>query len=303
MIGIAALWIALLLGVGGLALDRVLVSAITENFDSQLDYVLTAMVGSAEIDEEGRVFFNRLPADQRFLEPYSGLYFQISGAGFEPFSSRSLWDRRLRVGAAHADDSAHYYDSEEFPMERLRVIERDVRLPSSPVRWRFQVAQNRDLLDDQIGVLRRTLVRSFGLLGLGLIAIAAIQAVYGLWPLRRMRRAIAAIRTGERSRIDEKLPREIEPLTAELNQLLAHNERQAEEARRHAGNLAHALKTPLSVLAAESRRLRARGDGAIADGLDRAIAAAAAAIEAELARAKAAAARQSITPQLVPARV
>ena len=78
--------------------------------------------------------------------------------------------------------------------------------------------------------------------------LAALQAIYGLWPLRRVRRAIAAIRSGQKSRIDEQLPREIEPLTEELNALLEHNEVQAEEARRHAGNLAHALKTPLTVI-------------------------------------------------------
>ena len=72
-----------------------------------------------------------------------------------------------------------------------------MRLPGSPVRWRFQVAQSRDVLDEQIGVLRRTMVRSFGILGLGLIILAALQAVYGLWPLRRVRRAIAAIRSGQ----------------------------------------------------------------------------------------------------------
>jgi signal transduction histidine kinase len=246
MILISAVWIALLLGLGGFALDRVLTSAITANFDGQLDYMLTAMIASSEIGE-GEVIFNRPPADQRFIEPYSGLYFQISGAGFDPYPSRSLWDRRLRT-TPHTDTEAHYYDSDEFPGEKLRIIERDVRLPGSPVRWRFQVAQSRDLLDDQIGILRRTLLRSFGILALGLIVLAALQAVYGLWQLRRVRRAIAAIRSGRKSRIDERLPPEIEPLTDELNALLAHNETQAEEARRHAGNLAHALKTPLTVI-------------------------------------------------------
>jgi signal transduction histidine kinase len=123
-----------------------------------------------------------------------------------------------------------------------------VRLPGSPVRWRFQIAQDRDGLDEQIKVLRRTLVRSFGALGLGLVILAALQAFYGLWPLRKVRKAIGSIRSGQKSRIDERLPREIEPLTQELNALLAHNEVQAEEARRHAGNLAHALKTPLTVI-------------------------------------------------------
>lgn len=248
MIGIAAVWILILLGVGGFALDRVLVSAITRNFDAQLDYVLTALIASSEIGPEGEIFLNRAPADQRFLEPYSGLYFQISGEGFDPFPSRSLWDRRLPVGQPHGDTDLHLYDTSEFPMEELRIAERDVRLPGSPVTWRFQVAQNREALDEQIGVLRRTMVRSFGILALGLIALAAVQAVYGLWPLRRVRRAIAAIRSGEKARIEERFPMEIEPLTEELNALLLHNEVQAEEARRHAGNLAHALKTPLTVL-------------------------------------------------------
>jgi signal transduction histidine kinase len=248
MIGIAALWIIVLLGVGGVALDRVLTTGITNNFDAQLDYVLTALIASSEIGPEGEAYLNRPPADQRFLEPYSGLYFQISGAGFEPFRSRSLWDRAMNVSGTHRDFDVHTYDSSEFESEELRVLERDVRLPGSPIRWRFQVAQSREGLDDQIGVLRRTMVRSFGLLGLGLVAMAALQAFYGLWPLRRVRRSLAAIRSGEKSRIEERYPQEIEPLTQELNALLAHNEQQAEEARRHAGNLAHALKTPLTVV-------------------------------------------------------
>ncbi|MDQ3139832.1 MAG: HAMP domain-containing histidine kinase [Pseudomonadota bacterium] len=248
MITVAALWILVLLTGGGIALDRVLTSAITRNFDAQGEYVLNALLAAAEIGPDGEVFLNRQLADQRSLEPYSGLYFQISGEGFEPFPSRSLWDQRLEVRDNHRDIDIHSYDSDEFSTERLRIVERDARLPGSPVRWRFQVAQRRDELDAQINVLRRTLVRSFGALGLGLLVLAALQAIYGLWPLRRVRKAIAAIRSGEQSRIEERLPQEISPLTQELNDLLEHNEVQAEEARRHAGNLAHALKTPLTVI-------------------------------------------------------
>ena len=256
MVGVSALWIIILLGVGGYALDRVLTSAVTNNFDAQLEYVLTALLGSAEVGPEGEAFLNRPPADQRFLEPYSGLYFQITAVAGKTagaaedidLPSRSLWDRKLRVGGTHEDFEVHTYDSAEFPRETLRVVERDVRLPGSPVRWRFQVAQSREDLNAQISILRRTLIRSFGILGLGLIILAALQAIYGLWPLRRVRRALAAIRSGERSRIAGHFPTEIEPLTEELNALLEHNEIQAEEARRHAGNLAHALKTPLTVI-------------------------------------------------------
>jgi signal transduction histidine kinase len=255
MITVAALWIIVLLVGGGIALDRVLTSAITRNFDAQLDYVLTALIGSAEIGPDGEAYLNRPPADQRFLEPYSGLYFQITPLGLPAnernlldFPSRSLWDRRLSVGNEHRDTDVHTYDTEEFPDESLRVVERDIVLPGSSTRWRFQVAQSRQALDEQINVLRKTLVRSFSALGLGLIVLAALQAIYGLWPLRRVRREIAAIRSGEKSRVEERFPQEIAPLTLELNDLLEHNETQAEEARRHAGNLAHALKTPLTVI-------------------------------------------------------
>lgn len=252
MIGIAGIWIVALLLIGGFALDRVLSRSIVESFDNQLVFVLNSMIASSEIGPDGEVRFNRSPADQRFVEPYSGLYFQISGAGAETFPSRSLWDRRLRVSDNHSDLKPHLYDSNEFSApghaEPLRISERDAILPGSSVRWRFQVAQSRETIDDQILKLRSTLIWSFSALGVGLLLLAALQTFFGLWPLRRVRNEVASIRSGEKTRVSDDFPAEIRPLTEEINQLLAHSEAQAEEARRHAGNLAHALKTPLTVI-------------------------------------------------------
>ncbi len=150
MIVVAAIWIGVLLLIGGYALDRVLSRGIVQNFDQQLEYVLNAMIGASEIGPDGEVRFTRPPADQRFLEPYSGAYFQISGQGQETFPSRSLWDRRLKVDADHNDVELHKRDSFEFEGEPLRILERDVVLPGSNVRWRFQVAQSREAIDGQI---------------------------------------------------------------------------------------------------------------------------------------------------------
>lgn len=253
MIVVAAAWIAALLLIGGFALDRVLTRSIVDNFDNQLVMLLNkSLIAASEIGPDGEVRFNRPPADQRFIEPYSGLYFQISGTGSETFPSRSLWDRRLRVIEGHGDVHPHLYDSNEFSTptsaEPLRIAERDVILPGSKVRWRFQVAQSRETIDEQIRRLRSTLTWSFTALGVGLLVLATLQTFYGLWPLRRVRREVALIRSGEKTRIGHDFPTEIRPLTEEINQLLAHAEAQAEEARRHAGNLAHALKTPLTVI-------------------------------------------------------
>ena len=74
MILIAAVWIIVLLSGGGFALDRVLSSAVTRNFDDQLEYVLRSLLNSSEIGPEGEVIFTREAADQRFVEPGSGLY-------------------------------------------------------------------------------------------------------------------------------------------------------------------------------------------------------------------------------------
>lgn len=248
MMLIAAGWISVLLLLGGLGLDRTLVGLVTRNFDNQLGYMLTAMVGSAEIGPDGEVFFNRPLGDQRFLEPNSGLYWQISGPGHEDFPSRSLWDRSLKVHGDHFDSAPHIYDSHQFSGEPLRVMERSIILPGSDTKWWFTVAESRVELDSQISRIRSILAWSFLVLGLGLFLMAMAQTWYGLGPLRRVRLAIQRMRSTGAGRVTDPLPLEVQPLVQELNALLAHSERQAEEARTHAGNLAHALKTPLTVV-------------------------------------------------------
>ncbi|MXO89805.1 histidine kinase [Altererythrobacter aquaemixtae] len=248
MMVIAAGWILVLLLAGGFALDRVLTDLVEDNLDEQLDYLLTGMVASAEVGPDGEVNTYRPLGDQRFLEPNSGLYWQISGAGHEDWPSRSLWDRTLKVNPEHIDNEVHYYDSDQFPTERLRIAERTLTLPDSDTRWTFIVASAREDLDAQIGRIRAILVWSFAVLGLGLFVMAALQTFYGLRPLRRVRMAIQRIRTTGSNRVTDPLPLEVQPLVEELNLLLEHSEKQSDEARTHAGNLAHALKTPLTVL-------------------------------------------------------
>jgi signal transduction histidine kinase len=248
MILTAAAWITILLIGGGAALDRVLTNSVEQNFDTQIEYVLTAMIASAEIGPDGEIRMNRPLGDQRFLEPNSGLYWQITGKDAMPFPSRSLWDRALSPPAGHKDQAVHFRNSDEFPDEPLRIAERSIKLPDSDVAWTFMVAQSRNSLDAQIQELRSVLVTSFFLLALGLIILAALQTLYGLWPLRAVRKAIAQMRSGQESRVTDALPDEVMPMVNELNALLDYNEKQAEESRRHAGNLAHALKTPLTVI-------------------------------------------------------
>src|SRR5690606_23137220 len=177
-----------------------------------------------------------------------GLYWQVNGAGREPYPSRSLWDRTLRIRGPAAGGDPWYYDSQQFADEPLRVVQQTVKLPGSDTKWQFVVAAARSQLDQQIADIRAIVVWSFAVLGIGLFLMAMAQTWYGLGPLRRIRRAIARIRSTGRNRVTDPLPLEVQPMVEELNALLEHSEKQAEEARTHAGNLAHALKTPLTVL-------------------------------------------------------
>lgn len=254
MVLIAAVWITMLLGVGGLALVQVLDDALTTSFDEQLANNLNAMINAAELDEVGDVRLLRPLGDQRFAEPYSGLYWQVSGGGHAPFPSRSLWDRQLAEPAGAPDcRTPCKFESTQFAGETLRVIARSVRLPGAARPFLFQVAQSSRDLDRQKARTRTILGWSLGVLGIGLIVMVGLQSIYGLAPLRRVSKAIAAIRSGEARRVEAQFPVEVEPLVAEINELLAHGEAQSEAARRHAGNLAHALKTPMSVLIGEAR--------------------------------------------------
>ena len=248
MMLIAAGWIVALLLLGGLALERTIANLLSDQFDDQLRYTLNAMIASAELGPDGEVFFNRGLGDQRFLEPNSGRYFQISGVDQIDFPSRSLWDRSLTVDMDVNALEPIVYDSDQFVGEELRIAQRTATLPGSATQWQFVVAGSKDELDAQIAGIRSILIWSFAVLDIGLFLMAMAQTWYGLGPLRRIRNAIARIRTAGSNRVTDPLPLEVQPMVEELNALLAHSEKQAEEARTHAGNLAHALKTPLTVL-------------------------------------------------------
>jgi hypothetical protein len=112
--------------------------------DAQLDSVLDTMVASAEIGPSGEVFFDRPVGDARFLEPNSGFYWQVSGEGHEPFSSRSLGDRRLGASSGGAWAGPVYVNSDQLPGEPLRMVERSITLPGSDVEWQFVVARSRE---------------------------------------------------------------------------------------------------------------------------------------------------------------
>src|SRR4029079_2333877 len=129
---------------------------------------------------------------------------------------------------------------------------------------RFLVAVGGDAseLDDEVLAFDGAIVTTFLVLAAVLLLPPVFQVRFCLAPLNRISRSLAAIRSGKAEKLVGSFPGEIEPLARETNALIDANREIVERARTHVGNLAHALKTPLSVMMNEAG---ARGDDALAE--------------------------------------
>jgi signal transduction histidine kinase len=132
---------------------------------------------------------------------------------------------------------------------------RAVELPDAPAPFGFVVAGPQEEIESAVQALVWVLAAALVVLGLGLVGAVVGQVGVGLGPLRRLRRAVAAVRAGRAARVDGAYPAEVAPLADEINELLAHDAEVVMRARTQAGDLAHALKTPLAVLANEAAGL------------------------------------------------
>ncbi len=247
----AGLWSGVALLIGGIALAANFRDAVERNYDKRLILAWESLVGLLEVGEEGALTISGPMADPRFQQPFSGWYWQISVGGAN-LRSRSLWDELLAVPPAVAADDYTSASGEGPDNQSLRVIARNVTLPGADQPYTLILAADQAEVIQQIARFNTLLARSFGLLAFGLVMAMVIQVRVGLSPLRHVRAALAAIRTGRAERLDGSFPAEIAPLAEELNALIGHNQQVLERSRTQVGNLAHALKTPLSVLTNEA---------------------------------------------------
>jgi signal transduction histidine kinase len=242
------------LAVGGAVLSNAFALAAQNSFDSALATDMDGLIAAAEPDPNGGVMLQGRFLNHNFDRVYSGLYYQIKSGATGGQISRSLFDREI-VPLNQTRQGALTWGSAEGPEgQHLRVVSRRVDLTpgQSSGDYTFLVAGDLAEVERQTEEFNTTLIWSFALLGLGLIGAILVQVKIGLLPLRRVSEALARIRDGKARRLDGHFPTEIEPLATELNSLIQHSEEVVGRARTHVSNLAHFLKTPLSVLAAEA---------------------------------------------------
>ena len=136
---------------------------------------------------------------------------------------------------------------------RCRRPKRRKATPACKVGPRVRIAVAGDLSDIEADIAEfdSTLLWSVTIMGAGLIGLMIMLVRLGLAPLNQVSQSLAAIREGRADHLEGQFPAEIQPLADELNALVAHNAEVVSRARTHVANLAHFLKTPLSVIANE----------------------------------------------------
>ncbi len=244
----------------GLQLAGVFQSALERNFDARLRAVLDGLLANVELGQQGSPVLGQQLADTRFSLPLSGWYWQVTppgGSQIGDLASGSLLEQRLKPDPSLLADRdqggvAGLYLPDSNGVQ-LRAIEQSFKLPGSETEFSFLVAGNFDELKGEIGGFLQTLISVLGLLGTGLMAAIFLQVRYGLRPLQRMGQNLALIREGKADRLEGEFVSEIQPVADELNLLIKSNSEIINRARTQVGNLAHALKTPLSVLNNEAR--------------------------------------------------
>ncbi|HJV27229.1 MAG TPA: sensor histidine kinase [Aromatoleum sp.] len=288
------LWIAIALTLTGVVLGDLFRAHVTERFDTELSHHLDQLAANVDTTPPDAVVLRAELSDPRMRKPYSGLYWQVDVLGSSPeparLRSRSLWDGRLIMPEDHpADGEVHRHPITGPDGAKLIAMERIVTLGEQAGRpVRLIVAANASDVSEPVREFVSLLAVSLGVLALGLVGSVAIQVTVGLDPLRRLRAALAEIGAGRSRRLEGEYPLEIAPLVHELNALLAHEAEIVSRARTQAGNLAHAVKTPLAVLG----NAAAREEGPLAQLVSEQVATARRQVDYHLARARAAAAVQ-----------
>lgn len=256
---VAGVWSALALALAGVFLVGLYERASERAFDGQLDVHVKALL-SEMLETDGdetavgtlRVRAPTYRGDPRFSLPLSGWYWTVR----------------------QAQDSAILYASESLVGDPLNAPpmngqDESAGFIAGPTGDEIRVLQQRIAIGDQGYVIAvgaatagfwadiyefgRLVTLTLCVVGLGLILAIFLQVRVGLRPLSRLRASLSSVRQGEADRIDEDQPREIAPLAVELNALILSNREIVERARTHVGNLAHGLKTPLSVISNEAR--------------------------------------------------
>ena len=252
-------WSIVLLFIGALVLSNLYRDKVQNSFEKSLSLYLENLIAKAEWRDDGTILNVNPLTDPRFDTILSGWYWQVTQLNSNDdtfFASHSLSMDTLSSPLQNGSSIETGTNVQEGPKgENLQLVWNIIYLGESDSQYLFIVAGNLGDIEEETGAFRNSVISALSVLGLALMVTTFFQVRYGLHPLRNLVGQISSIRIGRTSSLEGTFPTEVEPLAAELNALISSNTSIIERARTHVGNLAHALKTPLSIISNEARQL------------------------------------------------
>lgn len=249
--------------IAGVAISLIYANNIEQRVRADLAATMNRVIAAVDPADLVASLNNPLQ-DPRYDAPFGGLYWQVADIeSGEIARSRSLWDYRLVATAENIADGETHYAVIEGPNDQaLSSLARTIgfRVGDETRSFLVVVGEDRAELSESVYQFGTDLTVALGIVAILLIGAAALQVQLGLRPLGAIRAGVEKVRGGEARELDDDYPTEVRPLVLEVNDLLRSQEASIDFARARASDLAHGLKTPLSVLATTMTTLRERGD-------------------------------------------
>jgi len=211
---------------------------------TRLEHDAETLLISLRVDAQGQVALNPVFQDPIYHRPYSGHYYLVEG-GEVQFRSRSLWDAEIEVPRLTPGQVETLRMT--GPQQQLLLV-RVAGYEKSGMVFSITVAEDLSPLRDSVRRYQGFFLLFSALALISLLLLQRHMLRLGLRPLQDVGKQLRDLERGQRQTLSEAVPEEIQPLVHQVNQLLRHLQQRVERSRNGLGNLAHALKTPLSVI-------------------------------------------------------
>ncbi len=288
---VAGISIAIAVGATGFSLARLFNNHLETELRTELEYQLEQLTNSIRLIDAERLAVDG-PTDPKFEDPLSGRYWQARVAGGEVALSPSLWNERFEFLKVAPPPGRIVHQIQSRPDEAALsiaqwhiVLQRD----NKDIGVDVAVAADRKAVTAAMAEFRMQLALWLSILGLALLLAAIAQILLGLSPMETLRRKVERIKSGAAARLTGQYPSEVTPLVDEVNELLDQQDETLRQARARAGDLAHGLKTPITILSAIAREVRKAGHNKAGDDIEEQISAMDGHVQRELNRARLAA--------------
>lgn len=245
----AVVAIGLTLALTWVALSRLFTDYVVNQYLTEMT-VLSDSIAAAVIIQDGKVALTATPSDPRLNLPAGGRYWALEEGDTILERSRSLWDTTVSKANMKPSGYGPFLEGAGPDGQAMLVLAQDSSLGEGQGTKSFSIyaAFPKSELVTALTRFHNELLRMLTITAALLVLAAIVQAMVGLSPLARLRRKVAEIRRGGINRMGEEGPSEVRPLVREIDLLLQERKEAIERARNRASDLAHGLKTPLTVI-------------------------------------------------------